>query len=263
MSSSRAFLYSQLIFHPPVPTKTFTGQTVIVTGSNVGLGVEAARHFVRLDANKVILAVRNLEKGEAAKKSILTSEQREPDVIEVWKLDLSKYQSVKDFTARAQGLERLDVLVENAGILTQKWSMMEENESTITTNVVSQFLHAIPLLPKMRETALKFNSLPHLVFTTSFVQWLTQFPERKEDKIFEALADPKKARMSDRYTPQKPSLQRYTWSDFDSSYQIQRLKAARDLWRSAACRAYDCISQRRPYRYQSRESGVCHHRDLT
>ena len=200
MPFPRTFLYSQIIFHPPRPTKKLTGQTVIVTGSNVGLGLEAARHFVRLNANKVILAVRNLEKGQKAKQSIESSEKPKADVVEVWRLDLGDYRSVKEFTARAQGLERLDILVENAGIRTSKWSMMEENESTITTNVVSQFLHAIPLLPKMRETALKFDTLPHLVFTTSFVHWLTEFPERKEDKIFEALADPKKARMGDRYS---------------------------------------------------------------
>ena len=199
MSSPGAFFYSQLFFHPPLPTKKLTGQTVIVTGSNVGLGLEAARHFVRLDANKVILAVRNLEKGQRAKESILTSEMKKADVVEVWKLDLGDYRSVIEFTARAQGLERLDIVVENAGILTEKWSMMEEDESNITTNVVSQFLHAIPLLPKMRETAVKFNTLPRLVFTTSFVHWLTQFPERKEENIFAALADPKKARMDDRY----------------------------------------------------------------
>ena len=199
MSSPRAFFYSQKIFHPPLPTKKLPGQTVIVTGGNVGLGLEAARYFVRLDANKVILAVRNLEKGETAKKSILTSEKKKVDVVEVWKLDLGDYRSVNEFTAKAQRLERLDIVVENAGIVTQKWTMMEENESTITTNVVSQFLHAIPLLPKMRETAVKFNTLPHLVFTTSFVHWLTKFPERKEDKIFEALADPRKARMDVRY----------------------------------------------------------------
>lgn len=42
------------------------------------------------------------------------------------------------------------------------------------------------------------NTLIRLVFVTSFVHWMTQFPEREEEKIFEALADEKKARMDDR-----------------------------------------------------------------
>ena len=156
------FLRSQLFFHPPNPTKKYTGQTVIVTGSNAGLGLEASRHFVRLDAAKVILAVRNLEKGEAAKKTIEKSTGR-AGVIEVWQLDLASYESVKDFARRAQGLERLDILVENAGIVTFNFSMMEDNESSITTNVVSPVLHSLLLLPKLRETGAKYNTLSRYV----------------------------------------------------------------------------------------------------
>lgn len=198
MSSAKKYLYSQLIFHPPYPESKFTNQTIIVTGSNVGLGREAARHFVRLDAAKVILAVRSLEKGEAAKGSILKSEKKTADVIEVWKLDLSSYQSCKDFAKRAEGLERVDILVENAGILTEEWKTTEGNESTITTNVVSPVLHALLMLPKLRETAVKFDTKPRLVFVTSFVQWLTKFEERKEERIFDALADKSKANMANR-----------------------------------------------------------------
>lgn len=199
MSSPSKYLYSQLIFTPPYPKTKFTGQTVIVTGSNVGLGLEAARHFVRLDAQKVILAVRSLEKGEAAKESILKSEKKTADVIEVWKLDLSSYQSCKDFAKRAKGLERLDVLVENAGIVTEEWKITEDNESTITTNVVSPVLHALLLLPKLRETSVKYKTVPRLVFVTSFVHWLTKFEEQKEENIFGALADKSKANMANRY----------------------------------------------------------------
>lgn len=69
-------------FQLPYPNKDFSGQTIIVTGSNVGLGLEAARHFTRLNAEKIILAVRNLEKGDVAKKSIEESTGR-TGVIEV------------------------------------------------------------------------------------------------------------------------------------------------------------------------------------
>ena len=162
MQSPIAFIRSQLFYTPPYPTKKYTGQTIIVTGSNTGLGLEAARHFVRLDAAKVILAVRTPAKGEAAKKSIQESTGR-TGVVQVWPLDLSHYESVKEFAERAQGLERLDLLVENAGIVTFKFSMMEENESTITTNVVSPILHSLLLLPKLRETGAKFNTLPRYV----------------------------------------------------------------------------------------------------
>lgn len=76
--------------------------------------------------------------------------------------------------------------------------MMEENEATITTNVVSPLLHAILLLPKLRETSVKYNSTSKIVFTTSFTHWMTKFEEQKEKRIFDALADKEKANMADR-----------------------------------------------------------------
>ena len=116
----------------PFPETQHTGQTVIVTGSNVGLGLEAARHLTRLNAEKVILAVRSLEKGEAAKKSIEESTGR-TGVVEVWQMDLSSYESVKQFVKKAEGLKRLDAVVENAGIARDYYSTTEDNETTITT----------------------------------------------------------------------------------------------------------------------------------
>ncbi|KAI9702763.1 MAG: hypothetical protein M1836_007977 [Candelina mexicana] len=198
-----SFFYHQLFTKPPYPTHDFSNQTVIVTGSNIGLGLEAARHFTRLNASKVILAVRSLEKGAAAKKSIEETTSR-PNVVEVWQLDLSQFESVKQFAAKAQSLDRLDVLVENAGISpSKKFTMMEDNEASITVNVTSTFLLALLMLPKLRETAAIYKTLPHLVIVSSEVHGFTNLPERKEPKILEALADEKKANMGDRYNVSK------------------------------------------------------------
>ena len=46
------------------------GKNIIVTGGNSGLGFEAVKALSNKGA-KVILACRNIEKGEQAKKSIL------------------------------------------------------------------------------------------------------------------------------------------------------------------------------------------------
>lgn len=197
MSFLLDFFYSQLFVSLPYPEGDFSGKTVIVTGSNVGLGLEAARHFTRQNAEKVILAVRSLEKGEAAKRSIEETTGRK-GAVEVWQLDLSSYESVKQFVRRAEGLKRLDAVVENAGIATRKYVVAEDNESTITVNVVSTFLLALMILPKLRETATKFNFTPHLVIVSSEVHAFTSFPEKSSPNILKTLNDKQTAVMSDR-----------------------------------------------------------------
>ncbi|KAI2641547.1 hypothetical protein GGS26DRAFT_7769 [Hypomontagnella submonticulosa] len=51
----------------------FSGRTYMITGSNSGLGLETARHLVEFSASHVILAVRNIEAGENARRNIETS----------------------------------------------------------------------------------------------------------------------------------------------------------------------------------------------
>lgn len=87
-----------------MPTQSFEDQFVIITGVNTGLGLEAAMRFVRLNASKVILACRNAEKGEAAKRAIKTSTACPPGVLEVWQLDLASYDSVRQFASKANTL---------------------------------------------------------------------------------------------------------------------------------------------------------------
>ncbi|MCJ1336921.1 hypothetical protein MMC09_002199 [Bachmanniomyces sp. S44760] len=206
MSAFFNFIYSQLFITPPYPTKSQTGRTIIVTGANGGLGFEAARHFVRLGASKVIIACRTLSKGETAKANIEATEagSKEKKILEVWHLDLASYDSVKAFAARAQGLERLDAVVENAGVVNTKWSMVEKDETTITTNVVSTFLLALLILPKLRESAAKFDVRPTLTIVTSEVHGFTNMPYILEkESIFDALRVEEGAKMEDRYNVSK------------------------------------------------------------
>ncbi|KAF3043299.1 hypothetical protein E8E11_006681 [Didymella keratinophila] len=184
------FIYSQFFASLPSPTYDYKGKTVIVTGSNVGLGKEAARHFTRLGASIVILAVRSIEKGEAAKRDIESSTKTQ-GVVRVWQLDMSSYQSVLDFSAQAsKELDRLDVALLNAGVARGEWELAEGEESTITVNVTSTFLLALALLPKLKETASKFNVRPNLTVTASEVHAWASFEERKaaDGKIFETLS---------------------------------------------------------------------------
>lgn len=148
-----------------------SGGTYIVTGANVGLGFEAAKHLVALGASKVILAVRNLAAGETAKADIEKA-TKTSHIAEVWALDLSSYDSVKAFAKRAIAeLERIDAVIENAAIATSLGVQPEGHLDVLTVNVLSTFLLGVLLLPKLSDSAKRFGILPHLTIVTSGVSF--------------------------------------------------------------------------------------------
>ncbi len=206
------FLYSQLWIKPPVPTTDFSGQTVIVTGSNVGLGMEAARHFARLNAAKVILAVRNMSQGTEVKKSIESTTKRN-GVVEVWKLDLSSFDSVKEFSKRAiSELKRLDVLMLNASIAAGSFRMNEGYEASITVNVLSTFLLMFMILPLMEKTAKMSPPLPpRICVTASEVHSWVTFPPANypEGKMLASMSDEatQKDKIANKRYPESKLLQ--------------------------------------------------------
>lgn len=165
-----------------------SGGTYIVTGANVGLGYEAAKHFVAAGAKKVILAVRDPKTGEAAKAQIEAATKTN-DVAEVWKLDKSSYDDVRTFAKKAiDQLERIDALVENASTAlghANQYALKEGHESSVTINVLSTFLLGTLLFPKMMESATKFKIVPHFTVVTSGAGFVAkeQFDQIKDDPL--------------------------------------------------------------------------------
>jgi NAD(P)-dependent dehydrogenase (short-subunit alcohol dehydrogenase family) len=193
------FLYSQLFVKIPYPESDFSGQTVIVTGGNTGLGLEAARHIARLGATKIILACRTISKGQQAAADIVDSEHLKEDRIEVWELDLSNYESINAFSKRVQQLDRLDALIQNAGILTAKYQLQERDESTITVNVTSATLLGLSVLPKLRESAKKYGVRGRLTFVGSDLQYIAKFKEADSiGLLYDALNNKENIDMADR-----------------------------------------------------------------
>lgn len=90
---------------------------------------------------------------------------------------MANYASVKAFAKRAEGLERLDVVVENAGISKSVYTEAEGTEATIAVNVIGTFLLALNLLPILRRSAAKMGAVPRLVVVSSDIHFFVRvFP---------------------------------------------------------------------------------------
>ncbi|KAL3495017.1 hypothetical protein BJX62DRAFT_233668 [Aspergillus germanicus] len=201
--SALSFLRSQLFVTPPVPTYDFTGQTIIITGANRGIGLEAARHLLKLNAARVILAVRSAIRGQDAADELEKSTGR-AGAVQVEELDMASYESVKAFAARMESLERLDAILLNAGMYTHSFSTTDGFESHLTVNVINTIFLALLLLPTLRKES--GPERPRISFVSSDRHVMFKLPEWKQDNLFEFLSEEKHARMQERYMISKLML---------------------------------------------------------
>jgi len=127
------------------------GKTVLITGSNSGLGFEATR-VLALHGAKVILACRNRKLGEAALAKLKES-QSNADV-HFLQLDLGDLKSVKksveEFNSR---FDRLHILINNAGVMACPKSVTADGvETQFGVNHLGHFYLTKLLLPILTKT---------------------------------------------------------------------------------------------------------------
>jgi len=79
-----------------------------------------------------------------------------------------------------------------------KFSLHEGFETILQTNVISTLLLALLLLPKLRETAEKNKTVPHLSIVTSEMHHTARFPERDAPDVYAALNEENKFKAFDR-----------------------------------------------------------------
>ncbi|KIY73038.1 NAD(P)-binding protein [Cylindrobasidium torrendii FP15055 ss-10] len=155
----------------PVPATDLSGKTIIITGANVGLGFEAAKHFASMTPKRMILACRNEAKGNAALAEIGYV------AAEVWHLDLCSFKSVVNFSDRIdKELDRLDILVLNAGL--PNWGTYELTEdgyeAALQSNCLSNLLLSLRTAPLLIKTAEIYNTISRLVLVTSERMFFTR-----------------------------------------------------------------------------------------
>ena len=115
-----------------------SGKNIIVTGGNSGLGFEAVKALSNKNAH-VILACRNITKGNNAKSEIL-KQQPKADIT-VMELDLASLESVRSFVSNyKKNHSTLNILINNAGIMMVPYGLTTDGfEKQIGTNHLGHF----------------------------------------------------------------------------------------------------------------------------
>ncbi|BBY95356.1 short-chain dehydrogenase [Mycobacterium gallinarum] len=128
-----------------------TGRTAVITGANTGLGYETAAALAAKGAH-VVLAVRNLDKGQEAVRRI---EQATPAArVDLQQLDLTSLESIRAAAEQLKSThDMLDLLINNAGVMfTPKSTTKDGFELQFGTNHLGHFAFTGLLLDRVLET---------------------------------------------------------------------------------------------------------------
>uniref|UniRef100_A0A8C6SYS5 Retinol dehydrogenase 12, like n=1 Tax=Neogobius melanostomus TaxID=47308 RepID=A0A8C6SYS5_9GOBI len=128
------------------------GKTVVITGANTGIGKEAAIDLAKRGA-RVIMACRDMERGQAALKEVVESSANEN--VACMKLDLSDTKSIREFADNInKGEEKLNILLNNAGVMVCPYGKTADGfEMQIGVNHMGHFLLTYLLLDLIKKSA--------------------------------------------------------------------------------------------------------------
>lgn len=124
-------------------------RVAVVTGSNTGLGLETARALALAGA-EVVLAVRDIAKGERAKENIRSTAPEAK--ISVQHLDLGSLSSIREASEELHtSFPRIDLLINNAGVMYPPYGLTEDGfELQFGINHLGHFALTGLLLDMMR-----------------------------------------------------------------------------------------------------------------
>jgi NAD(P)-dependent dehydrogenase (short-subunit alcohol dehydrogenase family) len=125
---------------------------ILITGANSGIGKATATALAEMGAHVVIMS-RDLEKGEIARQEVVRISRN--NQVDVMQCDLASMESIRQFAAQfIATYSRLDVLINNAGIFTEKRMETAEGfEYQIGVNHLGHFLLTNLLLNLLKKSS--------------------------------------------------------------------------------------------------------------
>lgn len=127
-----------------------SGRTILVTGANAGLGFETAKMLAGKGA-RILLGCRSKERADGAIDAI-KAEHPDADLNFV-KLDQASLSSIKKAAEKVNKENRLDVLINNAGIMGPPYELTKDGfESQLGVNHLGTFALTGLLLPKLQQS---------------------------------------------------------------------------------------------------------------
>ncbi len=224
ISFGKVFYNNQFREKPvwPSPGTNLSGKTAIITGGNTGLGYEATLQLLILKLSKLILAVRSLERGEAAAAKL---RKLHPNaVVEVWQLDMCSYPSVQAFASRVDSqLSRIDIAILNAGGTRLEFTLNKStrHEWTVQVNYLSTMLLALLLLPILillpilKAKGKTDGSPARLTIVSAALTLAAKFPNKNEVPLLASFDDPKNFDQQETYNSSKLLAHMSLWKLVD------------------------------------------------
>merc|ERR1719492_8795 len=157
---------------PKVTSKAkLDGKTVVITGSNTGIGRTTALDMSRRGA-KVVMLCRDMDKAEKVAAEIRDETKGE---IICHKLDLADLASVRECAEQlGNSLEKIDILINNAGIMACPQMKTKDGfEMQLGTNHIGHFLLTNLLMPQLKKAApgARIVNVSSLAHTSGTMNW--------------------------------------------------------------------------------------------
>ncbi|KAL4864681.1 hypothetical protein BDV12DRAFT_200845 [Aspergillus spectabilis] len=176
------------LFRPkftPLPSNIdLTDKTAVITGATAGLSLETARQLLHLNISIIILATRNISKGQSCIRDLyndpIIQSRKLRAEIQVLELDMDRHDSIQSFAkALRETVPAVDIFILDAGVNFSPFKRsLTDHEHSMQVNYLSSVLLLAELLPYFESSAEKTGSTVRITWLGSRTYYVTNTLEK-------------------------------------------------------------------------------------